>query len=94
MGIGSNFDFPLIAMVLAINKHRLRSEIYLILPKWMLEVLSFGLLSPQKLKSRAGLNPGFCPVQVLTVACFYLAQLFQTMESKWMDLYLNSTFVT
>ena len=41
----------------------IRSPIYLMLPRWMLEILSFGLLAPSKKKSNSGINPGFCPVK-------------------------------
>lgn len=42
----------------------LKDPLYLILPRWMLEILSFGILSPSKKKSKSGLNPGFCPNRV------------------------------
>ena len=42
----------------------LRDPLYLILPRWMLEILSFGILSPSKKKSKSGLSPGFCPNRV------------------------------
>jgi len=41
----------------------LSKPLYLILPKWMLEILSFGLLTPTKLESKSNLNPAFCPVE-------------------------------
>ena len=42
----------------------LKDPLYLILPRWMLEILSFGILSPNKKRSKSGLSPGFCPNRV------------------------------
>jgi len=39
----------------------LSKPLYLIFPTWMLEILSFGLLTPAKQRSKSALNPGFCP---------------------------------
>ncbi len=39
----------------------LSKPLYLMIPTWLLEILSFGLLTPTKQRSNSALNPGFCP---------------------------------